>query len=254
VSRKTSGDSKSSLTKSQSELIAYLFDAQPNPILVPLRSWVASSPRYAKFVEKYKDKIRKKIRVTREKDALADLLHELQIPYWLLQEKRFEVAYESYAVEKTRSPDFSVTFRSNFIFNIEVTHLRGLQGASAPIKREDNPIDYRLVDVLCNKLRQTLPNMANLLFIVAAGSTLKPPDLAAHLTWIMDKAERSDPDFYARHRFLNASDFFKYYDRLSGLTLYNSAGVEGHALWLNPRSRVKLPGPVRNILHRGLGG
>ena len=105
---------------------------------------------------------------------------------------------------------------------------------------------------MCNKLRQMLPNMANLLFIVMAGSALEMLDLAAHLTWIMDKAESNDPDFYARHRFQDPSDFFKYYDRLSGLTLYDSAGLGGHVFWINPQSRVKLPDPVKNILQRGL--
>lgn len=244
-------ESNAAPTKVQSELIAFLFDSQAHAIRAALTAWVVSSPRYAAFAEKYKDKIRKKLRVTREQDAIADLLVELQIPHWLLQERRFEVAYEPYGIGKTTSPDYSVTFRTNFTFNIEVTHVRRLQ-AGLPAPGVDNAIDFRLVDVLCGKLRQTVANMANLLCVVAAPGLPAALDVAAHIAWIKDKAESRDAQFYQRHRYAGPSDFFKVYERLSGLTLYDSAAVGAHVVWLNPQSRVALPNPVRNILQRGL--
>ncbi len=146
--------SKPVLTKSQSELVAFLFEANRSAITAQLTAWIAASPRYASFVEKYKDKIRKKLRVTQEAGAAVDLLYELQIPYWLLQEQRFEVAYEPYPAGKTRGPDYSVLFRTNFTFNIEVTHMRGLHRTLAASAAGDALIDLRLVDVLCSKLRQ----------------------------------------------------------------------------------------------------
>jgi hypothetical protein len=172
----------------------------------------------------------------------------LQIPYWLLQEKRFEVAYEPYASDKTRGPDYSVTFRTNFAFNLEVTHVRGLNRPPPASLAGKTAIDFRLVDVLCSKLRQMIANMANLLFVAAAPFVIDQLDLPAHIDWIKDRAEHSDPPFYVRHRFLNPSDFFKYYERLSGLILYNSAGAQQVIVWLNPQARVKLPAPVKNIL------
>ncbi len=113
------------LTKSQSELIAFLVEGRQSHLTTSLAMWIAASERYASFVEKYKDKIRKKLRITYGTDAAADLLYELQIPFLLLQENRFDVAYEPYAAGKRRGPDYAVTFRSNFNFNIEVTHMRG---------------------------------------------------------------------------------------------------------------------------------
>jgi hypothetical protein len=242
---------KSVLTKSQGELVAYLFDAQRSALTAPLTAWIAASPRYAAFVEKYKAKIRKKLRVTREAGAADDLLYELQIPYWLLQDPRFEVAYEAYSAGQTRGPDYSVTFRTNFTFNIEVTHTRGLQRTPAA-PAGGAVIDYRLIDVLCGKLPQMLANMANLLFVVSASAGREPLDLPAHIAWIKDKAERSDPLFYARQRFLNASDFFKQFARLSGLVLYDPTSARQAALWLNPQAKAKLPDPVKTILQRGL--
>lgn len=248
----TSESSKPVLTKSQSELVAYLFEGRHSAIAAPLTAWIVASPRYASFVEKYKDKIRKKLRATREASAAADLLYELQIPYWLLQEQRFEVAYEPYLAGKRRGPDYSVTFRANFTFNVEVTHVRNPHRSPAASPAGEAVIDFRLVDVLCSKLRQMLASMANLLFVVPAPAALEALDLPAHVAWIKDKAERGDPAFYARHRFLNTSDFFKHYERLSGLVLYSPAGERPASIWSNPQARVKLPDPVQHFLKRSL--
>jgi hypothetical protein len=241
----TPGESRPVLTKTQSELIAFLFEGRPSLITVPLTRWVATSPRYTVFVEKYKDKIRKKIRVTREREALEDLLYELQIPYLFLGEKRFELVYEPYMSGRTRGPDFSLTFRTNFTFNIEVTHVRGTRRART------EAIDFRLVDVLCGKLRQLLPKMANLLMIEVSPDALEQLDPAAQVAWVKDKAESRDQRFYARHRFLSPADFFKYYKRLSALVLYNSANERKPVVWLNPQAGVSLPEAVRTILQRG---
>ena len=66
------------LTKSQRELIAFLSEGHTSPAADRVNRWIACSPRYAAFVEQYKHKIRKKLRVTREPEAAADLLYELQ--------------------------------------------------------------------------------------------------------------------------------------------------------------------------------
>lgn len=245
------GNSRPVLTKSQSELIAYLFDARATAASDTLAAWIAASPRYAAFAEKYKDKIRKKLRVTRDPSAAVDLLYELQIGYWLLQEKRFEVTYEPYAAGKTRGPDYAVAFRANFLFHIEVTHMRGSHPAPDSTTPDGNSINQRLIDVVCAKLGQMRPNQANLLCIVSTPAVLGALHLPAHIAWIKDKAEHGDPAFYARHRFLNAADFFKYFERLSGMILDDPTGEHASIFWQNPQARVKLLEPVRNILQRG---
>lgn len=236
------------LNKSQSGLIDYLFEELNSPIRAPFTAWMAASQRYTSFVWRYKDKIRKKLHITRDEDAAADLMYELGIPYWLLQEQRFQVAYEPYTAEKTRGPDYSVTFRGHFTFNIEVTHIRGLHRTSSARPEGESAIDFRLVDILCSKLRQMPPGMANVLFVVSAAAVDEPLDLSAHIAWIKAKAEHRDPQFYARQGFLDPSDFFRYFERLSGLVLYYPAGAQQVVLWTNPQGRFKLPGGVKNIL------
>lgn len=234
-----------SLTKAQSELVAYLFENRSSRLSARVTEWIGSSPRYARFAEKFKDKIRKKLRVSRDPAADADLLCELLVPFRLLKDPRFEISYEPYASEKTRAPDFSVAFRSNFTFNVEVTHLRKF----AATQLGETLLDLRLVDTLCIKLRQLVPGMANLLFVGSSPDVLSVLDLPAHIAWIKGKAERKDRRFYARHRFTGSSEFFKYYERLSGVVLFESADAGRDSLWVNPQARTKLPAQLLNALN-----
>jgi hypothetical protein len=238
------------ITKAQSELIAFLFETKGSHAAARMSEWIVESSRYAAFVTKNKDKIRKKLRVTGEKDAAADLLHELQVPYWLLQDKRFDVEYEPYMSGKGRGPDYAVTFRSNFVFNMEITHVRGLARSAAPASNEPT-IYFRLIDVLCGKLAQMRPNMANLLVVVTPADLLEPVELNAHIAWIKEKAEAKDTQFYSRQGFESASEFFKLFERLSAVMFYKSGEEQRPILWRNPQARVKLPEALTNFLQRG---
>lgn len=240
------------LTKSQRELIAFLSEGHTSPAADRVNRWIACSPRYAAFVEQYKHKIRKKLRVTREPEAAADLLYELQLPYWLLQEPRFEVAYEPYSAGKIRGPDYAVTFRTNYTFNIEVTHTRGLQQTPAAEPGGEVLLDFRLVNVLCNKIRQLTQGSANLLVVVYSPFTDQPLDLAGHLAWIKVKAERGDPAFYTHQRFRDPADFFKYFLRLSGVAVHLLSDSQPTLFWTNPQARVSLIDPVVRILKEGI--
>jgi hypothetical protein len=231
------------LTKSQGELLGYLFDSQQSQLAANLTTWIISSPRYARFVAKYKDKIRKKVRTSHGTAAQTDLQFELQIPYWLLHDSRFDLQCEPYASGKTRGPDFSVTYRTNFTFNVEVTHMRRL----TVTQTGDSLIDFRLVDTICSKLRQMQPRNANLLFIASNAAILDALDLSTHIAWIKEKAESSEPQFYARYKFSTPSDFFKHFERLSGTSLFSS-GIAGNTFWLNPQARIKIPSPLLTVL------
>ena len=234
-------------TKAQDQLIAYLFEGRQGRLTGLMTGWITTSKLYMLFVEEYKDKIRKKLRVTRQPEAIADLSYELQIPFLLLQDRRFELAYEPYASRTGRAADFAVSFRKNFTFNLEITHLRSLHLMATD---EGRAIDYRLVDVLCSKLTQMLAKMANVLFVVLPEVALDQLDPAVHLAWIRNRAER-DPNFCARQGFGNASDFFKSYERLSALALFNPSGK--FSIESNPGARARLPKEVVTALTRALG-
>jgi len=217
-------------------LIAYLFERHSRHLRGPVAAWLASSPRFATFVEKYKDKIRKKIRVLNGEEMALDLLAELETAYMLLSEKRFELAYEPYAGEKIRGPDFAVIWRTTLIFNVEVTRLRSASSA----------VESRLADTVCEKLDQMLPAMINLLAIVGSGQVLTP-SLAAVMQGLKLLAEKRDPSLYRRQGYQTPGDFFKGYERLSGILWRQDQGSPV-ILWNNPQARHPLPPRVQNLI------
>ena len=140
------------------ELLHYLFDGQSHILAAPMTAWLGSSRRFAAFVNTFRDKIRKKLRVTQDQETLYDLRLELETAYLLLQERNLSVAYEPEHSGPGRSPDFAVTFTTSLTFMVEVTRLRG--GAKEIMVSSDNarPLEEeRLADAICSKLGQLLP-------------------------------------------------------------------------------------------------
>lgn len=108
------------------ELVEYIFGSNAHFCAAFLRA-LETSPRFRRFVEAYRDKIRKKIRAAScNNDAVKAVLAELWVAYLLLQVDRFStVKYEVYGTDK-RSPDLTVTHSgsgSELVFNVEVKRI-----------------------------------------------------------------------------------------------------------------------------------
>lgn len=217
-------------------LVDYLFDQRSHRLRSSLADWLAASPRFAAFAETYKDKIRKKIRTLNGEAAALDLGAELVTAYLLLAEKRFEVAYEPYAVEKGRGPDFAVTWRTNLTFNVEVTRLRSTGG----------DLEGKLAEVVCEKLGQMLPGMINVLAVVGSGLD-GDLDVGGAMQHLKLAAEKRDPGLYARQGYRSPADFFKGYERMSSL-LWRPLQGGPSVMWANPQARHTLPPKVRKLL------
>jgi hypothetical protein len=86
------------------DLLTYLFDGQPHLLTEPLGMWLRSSRRFATFVTTFRDKIRKKLRVTQDQETLYDLRLELETAYLLLQERSLSLVYEPEQSRQVRSP------------------------------------------------------------------------------------------------------------------------------------------------------
>jgi hypothetical protein len=234
------------------QLLAYLFDDKPHILAESMDGWIDSSRRFKDFATEYRDKIRKKIRITQGDSAINDLAVELAVAYQLIQQKRFTVAYEPYGSQKRRGPDFAVTFKS-LIFNVEVTRID-----SSNMKRKETPPTYdpqqvngRLMDTVCDKLGQMRPEMINLLLIATSSDFFAALDLEQALAQLKDRAERKEESLFSRYRFSNTADFFKHYLRLSGLLVHPISQVQS-TLWLNNQAKHALPRPIQNILKREL--
>ncbi|HEY0069319.1 MAG TPA: hypothetical protein VGE04_05055 [Chloroflexia bacterium] len=228
-----------------SDLLPYIFTNTRLPLAVHFAGWVQASPRFRAFAETYRDKIRKKVRGITEAEGYRDLQAELATAYFLLQERRFVVEYEKYGVGKQRGPDFSVTYKTNIRFDVEVTRLRGSQAGSAPEPG-------KLANTLCVKLEQLPPSMINVLVLAADDAPYNGGEMETGLrsavTLLQERAERKDDEFFARRGFLGARDFLRHYSRLSAIRLVMPDSPP--LLRLQPQARHTLPPDLAIILRR----
>ncbi|GIV95935.1 MAG: hypothetical protein KatS3mg057_0592 [Herpetosiphonaceae bacterium] len=248
-------------------LLSYLFDGKRHPLAAPLERWLVASPRFAAFAATYRDKIRKKIRGLRDAESRRDLQLELEIAYLLLQDRQFTVAYEPYASEKIRGPDFAVTFKTQAIFNLEVTRMRGarpivagsIQGASHPGQDQlqpvavQQPINRRLSDIICSKLGQLQPGMMNILLVAIDRRAVEEIDVGKTVQHLKERAEAGDLALFHRHGLRSRSEFFKAYQRLSSLLVRSSddGGISAfESLWINSQAKHPLPNDIRTRLQR----
>jgi hypothetical protein len=226
-------------------MLPYLLDSRPHLLTPHLKTWL-ESPRYAAFAETYRDKIRKKIRLARDRESILDLRAELEVPYHLLNDRRLSVAYEPYASLPGRGPDYAVIFRTNLVFNLEVARLRPQQDANtdaAALK-----IEERLLRLLLDKLGQMHPNMSNLLAVHVPDELAI--DLPALLQALKVMADRKDPAFYAAARYATPAAFYRDFTRLSAVLLWPAPSQ----LWVNKQSRPPLPDKVLRLVVELLSG
>jgi len=207
-----------------------------------------ASWRYTTFVETYRDKIRKKIRLSRQPDRALDLRSELEVPYCLLTDRRLVVAYEPYASAGGRGPDYAVTYRANFVFNIEVarTHAERNGAEAGDLPRNEQ----RIVRILLDKLGQMQPGMANLLIIHSPAWPPGSPDLGSLMQQVKIKADGKDATFYAAGGYPNPAAFYKDFLHLNAILLW-AAGTQE---WVNKQARPGLPDRVLHLVASLLAG
>lgn len=231
------------------ELLMYLFDGQPHLLAEPMETWLSSSRRFAAFADAFRDKIRKKLRVTRNPETLHDLLLELETAYLLLQERNLSLVYEPEQASAGRSPDFAVSYTTSLTFMVEVTRLRGAASTESSLP---SPAELeRLADAICSKLGQLLPQRSNVLVVGVEALHLTQSDLQAMMLRVQQRAEQNNAGFWERYGFRDRADFFRYYQRLSEILVRESPpGKDQPAVWINPQAKHPLPSKVRSALHR----
>jgi hypothetical protein len=245
------------------ELLTYLFDGQPHLLIEPMTMWLESSRRFSAFTTTFRDKIRKKLRVTRDEETLYDLRLELETAYLLLEERSLNLVYEPQQSGPGRSPDFAVTYTTSLTFMVEVTRLRTSQkGTPAQSETQRSPEDThvlqneRLADAICTKLRQLLPQRGNVLIVGVNALRLTQNDLQSVMLRVQQRAEQNDATFWQRYGFPDRADFFRHHQRLSEVLVRGSrVQAEQPAItWFNPQAKHPLPSKVRTALHRSHTG
>ncbi len=246
------------------ELLAFLFDETPHPLVAPMATWVASSRRFATFVAENRTKIRRKLHSRLDLQSLLDLRLELETAYLLLSERGFNLTYEPSPAGQTRGPDFAVTHASSIVFMVEVTRLQSRgprqrdtgggqdrdealgEGASA-----SHPED-RLADAVLGKLSQMQTGYSNILLIGYEGPVLTGQTVRDCIASLQRRAERNDAR--VNKKFGTRLEFFRSFQRLSELVV--RLGEHGrHAesvCWLNPQARMPLSSRLHSLFHRSL--
>jgi hypothetical protein len=208
-----------------------LLDRGPGePMTGELARWLAASARFRAFAEGHRDKIRKKLRTAADAEALRDVRAELQAAHLLLADRRFELAFEAYGSGKA-GPDFTVSFRGERTFNLEVTRLRGAPRSTA------------YGGSLLAKLRQLPPSAPNGLLIAIEGDSAEALDVAAATRALRARADAKDEAFFTSRGFDGTRGFYERYLRLGAVLVWSedAAGDARATPWINRSARIALP-------------
>ncbi len=212
-------------------LVAYLLDGAGSgePARAELAAWIATSPRFQAFVERNRDKIRKKLRGARDRESGRDVRAELLAARLLLADPGIELAFEAYGSGRA-GPDFTVTFRGERPFNLEVTRVRNAVGGG-------------YVGSLLAKLRQLPPSVPNAVVLAIEGSDAQSVDVGSGVRAVRARADRKDEAFLVSRGFEGSRGFYELFLRL-GAVLVWSEGADGDkrtALWVNRSARIAVP-------------
>jgi hypothetical protein len=204
--------------------------AAADPMAEELAGWLASSARFRAFAEAHRDKIRKKLRGATDAEARRDVRVELRVAHLLLADRRFELAFEAYGSGKP-GPDFSVGFRAERRFNLEVTRLRGAPGAAGHGGQ------------LLAKLRQLPPSVPNAVLVAIEGEGAAAFDVAAAIRGLRARADAKDDPYFASRGFKGSRDFYQHLLRLGAVVVWceGATGDARAALWSNRSARIAMP-------------
>jgi hypothetical protein len=224
------------------DLLDDIFAGERPAFYSEFEGWVRGSRRFQAFAAAYETKIRAKLSRAGDEATVDDVRAELETAALLLRDRRFTLEYESYAARKQRGPDFTVTFKTHTPFNVEVRRIRSLELDGDDVEARTG----KLMAVLCDKVGQMPPSIANLLWLIAGGE-IAADDLAGATDALRRLAERKVEEFFRRRGFRSAAAFLKQYRQLSGIVLRQP---DAKALWLNPMARHPAPPAIVTAIQR----
>ena len=212
-------------------LIEHTFgDDRHEPMADELAGWLAGSRRFRAFVEAHRDKVRKKLRSATDPEALRDVRAELRVAQLLLADRGFEIAFEAYGSTKG-GPDFTVTYRGERPFNLEVTRQRRAPDAAG----YGGP--------LLAKLRQLPPSVPNAVLVAIEGDRADAFDVASVTRALRARADGRDEDFFTARGLRGTRGFNDRFLRLGSVLVWceGAAGDARASAWTNRSARIALP-------------
>lgn len=130
-----------------------------------------------------------------------------------------------------RGPDFTVTYRGERTFNLEVTRLRRAPGGTGDSGR------------LLAKLRQLPPSAPNALLVAIEGKTAEALDVPAVIRVLRARADGKDEAFFSSRGFDGTRGVYERYLRLGAVVVWCelAAGDARASLWSNRSARIAVP-------------
>ncbi len=242
------------------DLAHYLFDGQAHPLQQPMLFWLTDSRQFVSFVTVFRDKIRKKLRVTQDSESIQDLRLELETAFIFLKERKLSVVYEPEPPGSARAPDFAVSYTTRLTVMVEVTRIRAERRSThAPINEPAGLIvppkrlvGERVADTVCSKLGQLQQKRSNILIVGVEMLADAQQEVWDMLHGIQQRAERNELAFFQRYKYRDRADFFRHYQRLSAVLVRPTLPEAnwGIVTWENPQATVPIPAQVRTVFWR----
>lgn len=212
-------------------LVDVLFDgAREESLAIDVADWATGSNRFRDFLETHRDKIRKKFRTATDPEARRDVRTELRVAQLLLADRHLKLAFEARG-STAGGPDFTVTYRGERPFNLEVTRIRGA------------PESADLARSLLTKLRQLPPGVPNAVLASIDGKTASALDVVTTVRELRRRADAQDEAVLHRAGFATTRAFYDRFLRLGAIVTWceGAAADARAAAWANPSARVALP-------------
>jgi hypothetical protein len=225
-------------------LIAYLFGGETEALAEHCARWIAESERFAAFVAAHRDKIRKKARALRDSEGQHDVLLELDTARRLLGEQSFTLAYEPYMANKTRGPDFTVTYKTWLPFHVEVKRIRS----------EANMM--KLGNAVCAKLGQLQAGSINVLVVAGEPVVCVRAEAQQGMENLRNLAERKFETYFTQRGLRGAKDYLRRLLQLSAVAFqagWHAPDGGQSYLWVNPQAKHPLPPDLKRALERCFG-
>jgi hypothetical protein len=187
-----------------------------------LGAWLATLPRFRTFAVAHRDKVRKKLRLATEADALLDVRAELLVARLLLADRHVELAFEPGGSDRG-GPDFAVTYRRTLAFNLEVTRPRRTDASRS----------------ILAKLRQLPTGVANVLLLTVPAASASW-DVGDAVRVIRARADAKDEAFFTHRGFTGTRDFYDRFLRLGAVITWAEPTADpGTAdAWTNGSARI----------------
>ena len=221
-------------------LIEHVFGTAPSADAAEFGRWLDESTRFRAFAENYRDKLRKKVSITRDPAARSNLWAELGVAYLLARERRLSVEYEKYGLGMQRAPDFTIHFREHILCNVEVTCLQ------TPAPGSDGK---RLLGTICEKLGQMPAGAINVLALVTPAPAYQVEDVTRAMLGATSWMKPEEEQYLIQRGYRSARDFRQQAQRLSAVLLrWGGVAERSGGLWKNPGARHALPTDLARLL------